>query len=207
MPVRIKPIQELRPCVLTLEGIQEIIGFVDAEFDTVNFIATDGIWEIFDEPKADFLSEIEKKESLDSFILNAKSSQDDSELEIVFSESTAHIKFAAPAAKEKWYQRFLRDVDTTTLKATFAQTLVHKFDMSDVYFRLSLLLFAVPIRFNSAYVPYCSIVIKKRPPNPFVENIKANLVSNTIWFVLTVVLTLAVQWVLNSFGIDLTPWN
>ena len=207
MPIRIKPTQEFKPCVITLDSIKEMISLIENEFDSITFSATDGIWEIYDEPKEGFLNHISQRETLDSLKMLGITTQDNSEIEIVFDESSAFAKFIAPPSKDRWFQHFLGDIKNHLLRATFAQTLIYSFNVSDVYFRLPLLLFAVPVRFNNLSVPYCNIIIQKQPPNPFIENIKANLVSSVIWVVLTVLLTLFAQWVLSNFGIDLTPWD
>ena len=71
MPIRIKTEHNFGPCVLTLEGIECIITRVEKDFSNVQYSASDGSWEIYDEPRANFVSAIAQRETLDSFTVQA----------------------------------------------------------------------------------------------------------------------------------------
>lgn len=71
MPVRIKPIQDLGPCILTLQSIKGICTIMEKEFGNVAFTAEDDIWIVYNEPSVAFLSTIEKRDKLDTFIAEA----------------------------------------------------------------------------------------------------------------------------------------
>lgn len=71
MPVRITPKIELDPCRLDFDSIKNICELVEREFVTASSKATDHVWEIYDEPKDSFLSEVRQREWLDSFIIVA----------------------------------------------------------------------------------------------------------------------------------------
>jgi hypothetical protein len=57
---------------------------------------------------------------------------------------------------------------------------------------------------------YCQIVLYKRPPNAFIENVKANLVSNLIWvifvFVTGILFTLVSLWIYRKYGLNINDW-
>lgn len=209
MPVRIKPVQNFSPCIITLDGLKGISELIEAEFTDITYSATDGIWEIYNETQEQFFDTIVNREELDSFNLKAESIEgmEKKSVELIFNESTAQVTFNASPNQERWFQHFLTDLDKYLLRPSLAQLLVHTYENPDVYFRVPLVFLSVPIRLNNLAVPYCKIVIQKKPPNPFIENIKANLVSSVIWVALTVFLTLVAQWVFSAFGIDLNPFD
>ena len=67
MPVKIKPIRNLDTCTLELDDIKGICALLDKEFNSVRYIAEDGIWSVFDEPSQVFLEAISQRETLDIF--------------------------------------------------------------------------------------------------------------------------------------------
>lgn len=71
MPVRIKPVQDLGPCTLTLKSIKGICALMNKEFENVSFTAEDDIWIVYNEPSTSFLSMIDGRDKLDTFIAEA----------------------------------------------------------------------------------------------------------------------------------------
>ena len=55
--------------------------------------------------------------------------------------------------------------------------------------------------------PYGRIIIKKRPPNQFVENVKAGLATNLIWLIAGVLITMVSGWLLDKYGVDINPFD
>jgi hypothetical protein len=186
MPIRIKPSHRLSPCVLTLESIKKITELVDQRFssevDLVSFSATDGLWEIYGEPRETFLQAISERSELDSFVVEVESEGSMDHLGLVFNEKEAKVTLVAAPQNENWFDHFLLDLKKCLLPPSFAQIVVHVFGQQDFSFDIRLLLLAStinPLRMVST--PYCRIVIQQKPPNPFIENIKANIAANLIW--------------------------
>lgn len=71
MPVRIKPIHNLDPCTLNLEGIKGICALIDKEFGHGSYAAEDDIWIVYDESSIPFLDIIDGRDRLDSFTVVA----------------------------------------------------------------------------------------------------------------------------------------
>ena len=67
MPIKIKPVRDLGPCTLDLDGIKGICSLLDKEFKDVRYIAEDDIWSVFDEPCHTFIEAISQREKLDGF--------------------------------------------------------------------------------------------------------------------------------------------
>ena len=204
MPVRIKPTYDLGPCVLNLESIQKIVNRVEGDFPaTTNCFANDDVWEIFDEPGQSFLAAISQHDTLDSFSVKATSSTSGNrkEIDITFDEKKAEIRCTAHPEHEQWFKHFLIDITEYILPPSFVQLTAHRYMQGG--FNLSFMFLSIPFNPSSAAsTPYCRIVIRKKPPNPFVENIIANLVSNVIWimlvFVFGIVSTLIAQNILGK---------
>jgi hypothetical protein len=78
MPVRIKPVHILKPCVIDMVSIKGICKLVDDSFNQARYAAEDGVWEVFDETSEKFLAAISSvnittgmpdHETLDSILL------------------------------------------------------------------------------------------------------------------------------------------
>lgn len=199
MPTRIKPVHDLGPCVLTLESIQSIIEILERDLPAARYSATDSAWEIYDEPGQSFLDAISQRDTLDSFRVSTEIgvlSAGGRKIEMVFDENSARILCTARPEHEHWFEHFLIDIKKQIRPPSFVQLAVHRFGHGAFYIRLPLLFLPLDTSMLVS-TPYCKIVIRKRPPSPFVENVKANLVSNVIWavivFVLGVVATLVIQ--------------
>jgi hypothetical protein len=212
MPVRIKPIYDLKPCILNLASIQGIISLVGNNFSITKYSASDGIWEIYDESCDHFKDAISERQTLDSFVVKAveefaeEFSEDSKELEIIFNENEAKVVLNAHPKHEDWFEHFLIDLKKHLLEPSFSQVVAHENNMRpELYLRV--LFIRAPLSFAIFQAPYCKIVIQKKPPNPFVENVKANLFSNLIWALLGILLTLLVQWLSRELGIDLNPFD
>jgi len=209
MPVRIKPSNDLGVCTLTLESIKQIAQIVKADFPGAKHSAADGIWEIYDEDVDTFLAAIQDREKLDSIVIVADSTTTASNrhLEIVLNHKEAKIDCVAPQTDENWFEHLLTDIKKHILPPSFAQLMIHTTGKTSFYIGLPPF-FTVLIPFGpSAATAYCRILIQQKPPNPFIENIKANLVSNIIWLVLGGIFVLAAQWILRRYGIDINPFD
>ena len=77
----------------------------------------------------------------------------------------------------EWFEDFVFDLDKYLKPATLAQ-------------RMWILSNELPSPYKVS-IPrsrYCQIVIKRKVPDPFLEGIKVNLVSNLIWAILGVMI-------------------
>ncbi len=197
MPIRIKPSHDLGPCVLTLESIRKIISLIEKDFPVASCSASDRVWEVYDEPSAPFFKAISQRETLDSFRVEAKSEFEDVRLELVFSEDEAKVTCIAKPEDDHWLEHFLIDLKNSILRPYYKQLIVHKFGKGEIYFRLPFIL--MPFDTSTAVsTPYCKIIIRQRPPSPFIENIKANLVSNVIWLIAGGILLFILQWIFRK---------
>lgn len=198
MPTRITPSVKLRPCNLNLASIEGITALVEREFPESSFAASDGYWEVYDETRDNLLAVISERETLDSFVARGASVDQSSgevrEVTITFNIVDARVDCSAPVRYHDWFEHFMIDLRKHVLprEHLLMKVLVHAFlnDTEQVVVR-----------------PYCKIVLREKAPNPFTENVKANLVSNLIWLVAGVLFTLFLQWLFNNFGIDLNPFK
>ena len=207
MPTRINPVQKLPPCVLTLESLQKITALIESSFpntsDTISFSATDDIWEIYGERRDSFLSEVANRQKLDSFTVEVISQSATEKMEMVFDEKEAKVVCVANSQQANWFEHFMIDLKKFLLPSSFAQLLVYVYGQKDFKFDLRVAFLAIP--FNPSVritTPYCKIVIQQKPPSPFIENIKANIVSNIIWvilvFIFGIISTIVAQQFLNK---------
>jgi hypothetical protein len=207
MPIRIKPVYNFEPCVLTLDSIRAIIKLITENFPDYFFSASDDIWEIYDEESETFFIEsISKRDILDTFQIVANSDPTKFagdlaawqksranppapigvQIELTFNEASAKLSCTAIPDNHRWLEHFVSDIKHHLHPPSFSQLVVNRFGRGGEL-NLSLQLVYIPIT-TSFTTPYSRIVIRKRPPDPFIENIKANLVSNIIWVVLVFVL-------------------
>lgn len=191
MPIRISPLHDLGPCMLNLDSMKNIAGLVERDFVSVTYIAQDNIWEIYDEPNDSFIQEISQRETLDSFTVKASSGLDEKirEIEIVFNEKEARVALTGNPENENWFEHFLIDLRKFIHRPSLSQIAIRSFGKSDFYIRLPLLF--VPV--NPKLIissPYSRIIIQMKPPNLFIESIKANL----IWAALGGIFVLLFQW-------------
>ena len=202
MPIRIKPHHILKPCILTLKSIQGIIELVHQDFPTATYTALDECWEIYDESKDVFLDAISHRDKLDSLTIKGKtmSSSITREIELVFSNKEAIINCVAPPENENWFEHFMIDINKQILPPSFAQTMAYVYGKNSFYLSLPI---SLPIGTMQNSTPYCRIVIHTKPPNSFIENIKANLVSNIVWVVLGIGLTFLFQLMIKALGIQI----
>lgn len=199
MPIQIKPTHHLGSCVLTLDSIKGIIHLVKADFRLAEYSANDGVWEIVDEPEGPFLAAISQHDTLDSFCVRARTEHDDERitLDIVFDEREAKVVCIARPEDQHWFEHFLFDLKKLLLPPTFKQIMVHKLRGGEIYFKPAIMGFVTGFS-GTISTPYTKIVIRDKPPNAFLENVKANLVSNVIWailvFILGIIATFVGQW-------------
>src|ERR1700752_3160718 len=221
MPIRIKPKIDLGPCVLTLKSIEGITELVSNEFPHATFCADDYIWEIFDEKRIPFIQEISRRQKLDEFLVIVKLSDANTrskkaprveEMKIVFNKEEATVTCNAHPNQENWIEHFLTDLKKHILSPSLSQRMAILYRTGNIStlfpaFIVSLTTISLDGETDSTKYPYSRIVIKENPPNPFVENIKANMVSNVIWVLIGAILLLITQWIFRTYGVDLNPFN
>src|SRR5690349_13104880 len=116
-----------------------------------------------------------------------RSEFEDVSVELIFDEDQAKVICTAKPEDEHWFEHFLIDLKKHVLSPSVKQLIVHKFGTGEIYLRFPLAF----VPFDTGTVvstPYCRIIIRQKPPSPFIENIKANLVSNVIWAVVVFIL-------------------
>jgi len=133
------------------------------------------------------------------------------EIRIVFNKEEATITCNAHPSQQNWIEHFIIDLQKHILPPSFSQRMANLYRKSE-FITLpvvigSLVALSLDGITESTKNPYSRIIIKESPPSPFIENIKANLVSSIIWALLGATLLLITQWVLRTYGIDLNPFN
>lgn len=209
MPVRIKPNIYLPPCTLNLKGIQGIIELISKDSSEISCSAVDGVWEIYSAKSDEFLETISKRDKLDSLEITGQVYEypfghpDEGykikkQIKIVFSAVEASVSLLAHPDEENWFEHFLIDLKKLLLPPTFSQRF--SFSSGGLKYlspKIELGIVGVGASLNPSFgfsTPYCRIILQKTPPDPFWENVKANLASNIIWAILVflfgVILTL-----------------
>jgi hypothetical protein len=209
VPIRINPVQKLPPCLLTLESIEGICSRVTRDFPDAAFSAEDGPWEIYDEDAAQFLAEVSKRDELQDFVVCGITTQPARRLEMIFNEEEATVKLQADVDQLDWFEHFLIDIQKFLLKPITSQLLPRRGQIGSLPLPYFLMLTSSLFELYLAGVraKYCRILIRKKPPNPMAENIKANLISNLIWLILGISFTLLGVWLWRELSIDITPWD
>ena len=222
MPIRIKPVHDLKPCVLDLDSIKEICSLVEQNFNSVRLSAEDGVWEVYNEGRENFISAISPRETLDSFTVHAQHIVEirqetehgiaifpnivEKKIQLIFDKREATVKFTGPHELENWFEHFMIDLKKHLRPPLFRQRLLTDRD-NNLYGSLSLALAGMTAARLSGG-RYCQIILNKRPPNVFVENVKANLASNLIWAIIVFVagslFTLVSLWVYKKYGVHLS---
>jgi len=125
MPIRIKPVYDLGPCVLDLESIQGICALVDQNFGDSSYSGEDDVWEVYDEDAQGFIAAISAREALDTFMVDASnatetatetnvsntvSSRPGKAIRLIFDKYQASVKFSGPPDQEHWFEHFLIDL-------------------------------------------------------------------------------------------------
>ncbi len=209
MPIRIKPEHDLGVCTLNYESIEGIVDLVQTEFPNSKYSAEDGVWEIFDENSDEFLSAIQAREKLDSFtIISDVMVGEDRNLKLSFNKEEAKVNFTASLDQERWFEHFILDLKDNILPSTVSQRMMYVYGKSNFLVGFNFFLFSFFVPFiPGTTTDYCRILIQQKPPNPFIESVKANLVSNFIWLVLGAISILIAQWIFRVYGIDINPFN
>lgn len=196
MPVHIKPAYHFGRCKLTLNSVKKIAQLVNDNFDEVSFSAREGIWEITDESQQKFLEQVSQRKTLNSLIINASNTKPEQRrIALVFDQTEAVLRVIASPEQEHWLEHFIIDLK----KHISAPTISQRLELT-TYDKASKASIPAPSS------PYCKIEISRKEPNPFIENIKANLASNAIWLIIGAILILIAQYILAQCGIDLTPY-
>jgi hypothetical protein len=216
-----------------------ICKLVDENFNIAHYSAEDGIWEVYNETSIKFLNAVSsidnvsgkpKHETLDSFVIDAKNQIDakvgkkkikqiEREIEIIFNENMAVIKFSGPYEMESWFEHFVTDLKKHLRPPTFRQRINTETTVRDVkpiaYPKLILSSFSRFIGtgafFNTlieiSKAPYCTIILHKKSPNALLENVKAGLVTNFIWvpivFIFGILFTLLAYWIWNKYNLNI----
>ena len=192
MPIRVQPKRDFGLCSLNLDSIKAITERVEREFKGTKYSAIDGFWEVYDEPQATFLDAISKHKTLDAFkVFASDPANGRAKAELVFSEVEASLVFQGDPTNLDWLEHFTIDIKKHVLSSSFRQ----RFRGPQKMFITSTLgdikaLSSMNIESLEFGEPYCRIVLYKAPPDPFIQSIWANLVSNFIWIFLGGVLTL-----------------
>jgi hypothetical protein len=215
MPVRIKPELDLGPCVLTLDCITKIVEQISANYPGYELRAVDGIWEIYDEPKEQFIAAISARRTLDVFTIVGEIYFSDTPLpervELIFDETQATFRLSAIPEKIRTFEHLKSDIMALLRPPSFAQKLAHLYRSSAslpiASLSVAALAFSTDAFLPNRSVPYSRIIITETRPSAFTENIKANLVSSAIWFVIGIGAVLIGQWIFHQFGIDLAFWE
>jgi hypothetical protein len=223
MPLRIKPIHKLKPCLLDLNSIKSICELVQMHYPELLLFAQDKFWEIYDERElSSFLKVISEREKLDSFSVEGYEHEvihfggdatetgreemgeeervDRNEIsgsmyftgragithftgrkarfiKIEFSQDFARVSCEIPPNQSEWFEHFMIDLNKYLKPATFSQII-----------QLAGNELPAPYKAFIPSVPYCRIVIRRKTPDPFIEGIKVNLVSNIIWAILGIII-------------------
>lgn len=143
MPIRIKPVIDVGPCVLDLDSIKQICDLVTTELSDVRFSADDDTWEVYDATKDEFITAITPRERLDSFVIVASTAAQASStgstsssgdtapstgtiertVEITFNQYQATIKFTGGQQHERWFSHLVTDVRSHLKAPRFQQRL------------------------------------------------------------------------------------
>lgn len=203
MPIRIKPTIELGRCQIDLDGIKKIIDLMNKEFSKVVYKADDDVWEIYLAKAEEFYEAIKTRDKLDSIIIEAELYVDkkhtlidessiteldvemqflEKSMKVVFSAEEASISLSASPEEESWFEHFIIDIEKCFMPLNRIEKTI--WSKIGVYYIWPIVEMTTGINY---FRPYCVITIKKKLPNPMIENIKANLISNIIWWLLTLV--------------------
>lgn len=200
MPIRIKPKYDLGLCMLDLEGIKAIAERVNTDFPSALYTAFDGMWEVYDEPKDGFINAISQRQTLDGIKITGslQTQNDERKLTIVFDDKEANVTVIASQDYFDWYEHFLIDIKKYILPPSLNQRFG---SVNDIHFGIG-----IPLLLVRPYIPiaikgttYCRITIKKKPPNPLMENVKAGIITNFLWWIITGLVGAGVGFVLVYF--------
>jgi hypothetical protein len=135
------------------------------------------------------------------------------EIKIVFNKDEATVTCNAHPSQQTRIEHFLLDLNKHVLPPSFSQRIANLYRKSERTLGFPSVIFgpffamSIDGMLESTKNPYSYIVIKENPPNPFIENIKANLVSSVIWAFIGAIILLIAQWILRTYGIDLNPFD
>ncbi|MEM9220603.1 MAG: hypothetical protein AAGD25_40570 [Cyanobacteria bacterium P01_F01_bin.150] len=131
-----------------------------------------------------FLNIISRRDQLDSFRLFAQNKQDNlKNLEIIFDQREAKISLKASPSESEWFKHFQLDLQEAILPPSMAQLATHRYGQGNLTFTFGLL--AVPNLTLSSSVPYCRILLRRKALNPFIESVKAGIIANFFWLIIT----------------------
>ena len=235
MPVRIKPVHDFGPCVLDLDGIKNICALVDKDFPNPKYSAEDDMWEVYDESSANFIDLIQTHKKLDSFVVSATNTsvlnlasqpiQPDKTLKLIFNQYQATLKFTGDESLKRWLNHFFNDLKELIHPPTFRQLIntqkrggdLEPISLPKTVFITSasaiisgLIDKGISMALTGNSAPYCKIIIQKKEPNQFWNDVKTGLVTNIIWVILgsvgTIILGLIAYFIFIRFGLNVSEW-
>lgn len=217
MPIRVKPVHDLGPCLLDMESIKGICALVDKTFHYALYSATDGAWELYDEESAGLLAAIVGRTKLDSLTITAPSAKargihhdiavhtgiqipafdDKRKVTLDFSSGNASVVFEVSPDEVDWVDHFMLDLKRHLRKPKIWQL------------RRSLWVRYWGFEVNLPETQTL-ILLKMKEPNASVRSIRDNLASSIIYdiakIVLGIIIALIAVWLYNRFGIDTSTW-
>jgi hypothetical protein len=167
MPIRINiyrqfPSHFWNPFKLNFESIKKIIELTK-DFSSISCTADDDNWGISSEPPESFLAAIENRRKLDGLRIICNNESPIRKVEIVFNKYGAKVALETDdGSQEYWFNHFIFDFNR-------------------------LLLSPNPLEWLQMLVKgqKCIMVFSKSSLNPFLENVAAGVISNFIWFLIT----------------------
>ena len=116
----------------------------------------------------------------------------------------AQVSLKANPNEESWFEHFLIDLRKFLLPPAFSQWISL---WAGLTADIGIKVLAKNSNTNAFFLntsPYCRIILRQKTPDPFWENIKANIVSNILWA--TLVFIVGVLVTLVSTGQLKIPW-
>jgi len=177
------------------------------------FAAEEGIWEIYDELRPTFLTALRPRKRLDAFRAHAEdlSSGRSRFVELAFTSTEAALTSTLEPDDESWLEHLIIDLRKALLSPSFSQRLAvaareGKRGGGGLVLAASFN-FAIESVTTPRRAPYARIVLDEPEPSAFIENVKANLVSNLIWLLLGIAATVVVQWLVRHYDFDPTVFG
>jgi len=210
MPERIKPKFDFGPCTLNRSSIETLTHVMTSNLPSAVFAAEEGIWEIYDERRSSLLEAIKPRKRLDAFRARAEETLSGRSriVELVFTQSEASLTSTLTPEDQTWLEHLIIDLRKALLRPSLSQRLgivasqAKGLGRGDGFAMVTTLHFAIEYVVARRRIRYTRIILDKPEPNAFIENIKANLVSNVIWLLLGIVATFVVQWIVRNYDFD-----
>jgi len=190
--------------MLNRDSIERITMLLTAEFAGVSFKAQDGIWEVYDEPRTEFLAAVLSHRRLDSFEAWALLEDSAYDVTLSFNASEAEMRCNMPPEAQTRLEHIIHDVRKCLIRPSLSQRVALLARDGRWSAAASLLSAVARLSLDTVVTstagPYSQIVLEKETPNPLWENVKANILSNVIWALLGAVALFFTQWAAKKFG-------